>query len=63
MITTTKGMMDEATLTKKSGVEIDNEDFTKEYIEYYQGAELVHRSVNVNLKKPLNQILIEQGRL
>ena len=35
MITTTKGMMDEALLIKREGTEIDDDNFTKNYIEYY----------------------------
>jgi hypothetical protein len=52
MIMTTKGEMDEALLQKKTG-QIDNENETTEWIEYWQGDELVHRSVHIQLKKPM----------
>lgn len=50
MITTTKGMMDESLLEKKTGT-IDNENELTNWIEYWDGDELVHRSVHVHLKK------------
>ncbi len=49
MITTTKGPMDEALLTKKTGV-IDNEVEKTLWIEYWLKDELVHRSVHIELK-------------
>ncbi len=52
MITTTKGMMDETLLSKREGI-IDNEDEHTTWVEYYDGFELVHRSVHVTLKKML----------
>lgn len=50
MITTTKGLMDESLLEKKTGV-IDNEVERTEWVEYWDGEELVHRSVNMHLKQ------------
>jgi len=50
MITTTKGLMDESLLIKKTGSIDDENEFTQ-WIEYYDGDELVHRSVHVQLKK------------
>jgi len=50
MITTTKGMMDESLLEKKTGV-IDNEVEKTEWVEYWLDDELVHRSVNMHLKQ------------
>lgn len=50
MITTTKGPMDESLLIKKVG-EVDNENEFTQWIEYWDGVELVHRSVHVQLKK------------
>ena len=50
MITTTKGLMDEALLDKREGT-IDNDNETTTWIEYWLGEELVHRSVNVQLKR------------
>ena len=50
MITTTKGLMDEATLRKVEG-EIDNDNEHTTWVEYWDGDELVHRSAHINLKK------------
>ncbi len=50
MITTTKGLMDETLLEKKTGL-IDNEVERTEWVEYWDGDELVHRSVNMHLKQ------------
>lgn len=52
MITTTKGLMDEALLEKREG-QTDNENETTSWVEYWDGDELVHRSVHVHLKKPM----------
>jgi len=49
-ITTTKGEMDEALLEKKTGT-IDNENETINWVEYWLEDELVHRSVDMVLKK------------
>ena len=52
MITTTKGNMDEALLDKREGqFEDDNESTT--WVEYWDGDEMVHRSVHVHLKTPM----------
>ena len=50
MITTTKGLMDEALLDKQEGT-IDNDNETTTWIEYWLGGELVHRSAHVQLKR------------
>jgi len=50
MITTTKGLMDEALLKKREGV-IDNDDEYIAWVEYWHDNELVHRSAHVILKK------------
>lgn len=50
MITTTHGDMDEALLEKREG-KFENEDELTTWVEYWMGAELVHRSVHVHLKK------------
>lgn len=50
MISTTKGDMDEKLLTKQEG-EVDNDNELTKWVEYYDGDELVHRSVHVHLKK------------
>ena len=45
MITTTKGMMDEALLEKREG-QTENDNETTSWVEYWDGGELVHRSVH-----------------
>lgn len=50
LITTTKGLMDPATLRRVTG-EVDNENEHTTWVEYWDGDELVHRSAHVHLKK------------
>ena len=50
MITTTKGDMDEALLEKRVG-SIENDTETTSWVEYWLDGELVHRSVNMVLKR------------
>ena len=50
LIQTTKGEMDESLLNKKTGT-IDNENETINWVEYWLEDELVHRSVDMVLKK------------
>lgn len=50
MITTTKGLMDEALLRKVEGA-ADNENEQTTWVEYWDGDELVHRSAHVCLKR------------
>jgi hypothetical protein len=50
LVTTTKGEMDETLLEKREG-EIDNDNETTKWVEYWLEGELVHRSVHVHLKK------------
>jgi len=50
LVQTTKGEMDESLLNKKTGT-IDNENETINWIEYWLDGELVHRSVDMVLKK------------
>jgi hypothetical protein len=50
MVTTTKGEMDESLLEKREG-SIDNETETTSWVEYWHEGELVHRSVNMVLKR------------
>lgn len=50
LITTTKGEMDDSLLEKKEGM-IDNENETTAWVEYWLDGELVHRSVNMTLKR------------
>ena len=50
LISTTKGLMDEALLIKSEGV-VDNEDELTTWVEYRLGGEIVHRSAHVTMKK------------
>lgn len=50
LVMTTKGEMDAALLEKKTGT-IDNENETINWVEYWLEDELVHRSVDMVLKK------------
>jgi hypothetical protein len=50
LVQTTKGEMDESLLNKKTGI-IDNENETINWVEYWLDDELVHRSVDMVLKK------------
>jgi len=50
IVTTTKGDMDDSLLEKKEGI-IDNENETTQWVEYWHENELVHRSVNMILKR------------
>ena len=51
IVTTTKGDMDDSLLEKRQG-DIDNENETTTWTEYWLEGELVHRSAHVTLKKP-----------
>lgn len=50
LVTTTKGEMDDSLLEKKEG-EIDNENENTKWVEYWLNGELVHRSVDMVLKR------------
>ena len=50
MVTTTKGEMDESLLEKREG-SIDTDPETTSWVEYWHEGELVHRSVNMVLKR------------
>ena len=52
MINTIRGEMDEAALEKRTGF-VDNDNEHTEWVEYWDGEELLHRSVHVTLKKPM----------
>ncbi len=49
IINTTKGPMDDSLLEKREG-NIDNENETTSWVEYWLDGELVHRSAHVALK-------------
>jgi len=50
LVQTTKGEMDDSLLEKKEGV-VDTENETTHWVEYWLDGELVHRSVDMVLKK------------
>lgn len=50
LISTTKGLMDEALLEKREG-SVDNDNEFTTWVEYWHEGELVHRSAHVTLKK------------
>jgi hypothetical protein len=50
LVNTTKGEMDITLLEKKEG-SIDNDHEVTSWVEYWLEGELVHRSVNVHIKK------------
>ena len=50
MIETTHGQMNESDLRKVTGAVDDENEYT-EWVEYWLGDELVHRSAHVNLKQ------------
>jgi hypothetical protein len=52
LITTTKGLIDEALLEKRTG-EVDNDNEYTTWVEYWLASELVHRSAHVTLKRPI----------
>ena len=49
LINTTRGMMEESLLEKRTGT-IDNEIEKTDWVEYWLDGELVHRSANMFLK-------------
>ena len=50
LVSTTKGEMDDSLLEKREGGE-DTENETTTWVEYWLDGELVHRSVDMVLKK------------
>lgn len=50
LVNTTKGEMDDSLLTKREGVD-ENDNERAEWVEYWLDGELVHRSVHMTLKK------------
>jgi hypothetical protein len=59
LITTTKGEMDDSLLEKKEGI-IDTENETTRWVEYWQNNELVHRSVDMTLKRNVATLAVSQ---
>lgn len=50
IVTTTKGEMDDSLLDKREG-SLDNSNESTQWVEYWYEGELVHRSVNMVLKR------------
>lgn len=50
LIRTTKGQLPESALRRMDGA-VDNSNEFTEWVEFYLGDELVHRSVNIQLKQ------------
>lgn len=50
IVTTTKGEMDDSLLDKREG-SVDTRNESTNWVEYWHEGELVHRSVNMVLKK------------
>jgi hypothetical protein len=50
LVNTTKGEMDDSLLEKREGT-IDNDNETTNWVEYWLDGELVHRSVDMVLKR------------
>ena len=50
LVNTTKGEMDDSLLEKREG-NVDNDNETTTWVEYWLEGELVHRSAHVTLKK------------
>lgn len=50
LVTTTKGLMDADALERRAGVQED-ENERAVWVEYWDGDELVHRSVDLTLKR------------
>lgn len=50
IVTTTKGEMDDSLLEKREG-SLDNDTETTSWVEYWLDGELVHRSVDMTLKR------------
>lgn len=60
MITTIDGDMDEALLEKRTGTDEDDRA-RADWVEYWQGERLMHRSVSIAIKKGL-EFNCETGR-
>lgn len=53
IVTTTKGDMDDSLLEKREG-SVDNDTEATSWLEYWLDGELVHRSVNMILKRGIS---------
>ena len=60
LVNTTKGEMDDSLLEKREGsINTDNE--TTNWVEYWQTGELVHRSVDMTLKRNVTGEAVAQS--
>jgi hypothetical protein len=60
LVNTTKGEMDASLLEKREGT-IDNDNETTNWIEYWLEGELVHRSVDMTLKRNVTGEAVAQS--
>ena len=60
LVTTTKGEMDDSLLEKREGT-IDNDNETTSWVEYWLEGELVHRSVDMTLKRNVTGEAVTQS--
>ena len=60
LITTTKGEMDASLLEKREGT-IDTDNETTSWVEYWHMGELVHRSVDMTLKRNVTGEAVAQS--
>ena len=60
LVTTTKGEMDDSLLEKREGT-IDNDNETTNWVEYWLEGELVHRSVDMTLKRNVTGEAVAQS--
>jgi hypothetical protein len=60
LVNTTKGEMDASLLEKREGT-IDNDNETTNWVEYWLEGELVHRSVDMTLKRNVTGEAVAQS--
>jgi hypothetical protein len=60
LVNTTKGEMDVSLLEKREGT-IDNDNETTNWVEYWLEGELVHRSVDMTLKRNVTGEAVAQS--
>jgi len=60
LVTTTKGEMDVSLLEKREGT-IDTDNETTNWVEYWLEGELVHRSVDMTLKRNVTGEAVTQS--
>ena len=60
LVNTIKGEMDDSLLEKREGT-IDNDNETTSWVEYWLQGELVHRSVDMTLKRNVTGEAVAQS--